>query len=320
MTHITTIKETNSAKRNNGVVHIPCPLCGADDATEIIPSTLHRVKRGNWNAYACTSSGYGRHGPIVRCNHCGLVYANPRPESEDVLNTYEAVKDPLYVEERAGRVLTFEHHLQPMEKFTGTANSRRLLDVGAYTGVFVDIATQHGWDAWGIEPSTWAVEQAQLEGLQMMLGTLESGKLKDGDFDVVTMWDVIEHVSNPMATLRAAWHVLRPGGYIVVHTMDLASPFARLMGKRWPWFMEMHLFYFTRHTMRLMLERADFEIVWMGAQGRYLQAGYLASRITALSPVLGRPLEWLMTALKLRKIPLRVNLGDLFTTYARKPV
>ena len=71
--------------------------------------------------------------------------------------------------------------------------------------------------------------------------------------------------------------------------MDLASPFARLMGKRWPWFMEMHLFYFTRHTMRMMLERAGFEIVWMGAQGRYLQAGYLASRVTALSPVLGRP-------------------------------
>lgn len=320
MTHIATLKETPSAEESTGAVHIHCCLCGADDATEIIPSTLHNVQHGNWNAYACTSSGYGRHGPIVRCNHCGMVYANPRPESDDVLTIYEAIKDPLYVEERAGRVLTFEHHLRPMEKFTGQANGRRLLDVGAYTGVFVDIATQHGWEAWGIEPSLWAVEQAQREGLQMMLGTLESSELKHSDFDVVTMWDVIEHVPDPMATLRAAWQALRPGGHIVVHTMDLASPFARLMGKRWPWFMEMHLFYFTRHTMRLMLERAGFEIVWMGAQGRYLQAGYLASRVSALSPAMGRPLEWLMSGIKFRKIPLRVNLGDLFTTYARKPV
>jgi predicted SAM-dependent methyltransferase len=153
----------------------------------------------------------------------------------------------------------------------------------------------------------------------MIVGTLETSTLQDGDFDVVTMWDVIEHVTNPTETLRAAWRVLRPGGYLVVHTMDLASPFAQLMGKRWPWFMEMHLFYFTRDTMRQMLEQANFEVVWVGAQGRYLRAGYLASRVAALTPVLGQPLEWLMTVLKLRKIPLRVNLGDLFTTYARKP-
>jgi 2-polyprenyl-3-methyl-5-hydroxy-6-metoxy-1,4-benzoquinol methylase len=317
VTHSTT--DNGSTQDNPSAVHVACCLCGADTVTEIIPSTLHQIERGNWNAYACTSSGYGRHGPIVRCNHCGLVYANPRPVSGDVLTIYEAVKDPLYVEERAGRILTFEHHLQPMEKFSGPANGRRLLDVGAYTGVFVDIASHHGWDAWGIEPSLWAVEQARLDGLQMMSGTLESSTLKDSDFDVVTMWDVIEHVSNPMETLRAAWRVLRPGGFLVVHTMDLASPFARFMGKRWPWFMEMHLFYFTRKTMRLMLERAQFEVIWMGAQGRYLQAGYLASRITALSPVLGASLEWIMRVLKLRKIPLRVNLGDLFTTYARKP-
>ena len=313
------IRNTDSAEGGAPTTSTTCCLCGADDTTEIIPSTLDRVRRGNWNAYACTSSGYGRHGPIVRCGCCGLVYANPRPKNDEVLTIYEAVSDPLYVEERAGRVLTFEHHLQPMEEFTGPAKGRRLLDVGAYTGVFVDIATQHGWDAWGIEPSRWAVEQARREGLPMMEGTLETSILQDDDFDVVTMWDVIEHVANPVETIRAAWRVLRPGGYLVVHTMDLASPFAQLMGKRWPWFMEMHLFYFTRATMRQILSQANFEIVWMGAQGRYLQAGYLASRVTALSRVFGRPLEWFMTVLKLRKIPLRVNLGDLFTTYARKP-
>lgn len=313
------IRNTDSAEGGAPTTSTTCCLCGADDTTEIIPSTLDRVRRGNWNAYACTSSGYGRHGPIVRCGCCGLVYANPRPKNDEVLTIYEAVSDPLYVEERAGRVLTFEHHLQPMEEFTGPAKGRRLLDVGAYTGVFVDIATQHGWDAWGIEPSRWAVEQARREGLPMMEGTLETSILQEGDFDVVTMWDVIEHVANPVETIHAAWRVLRPGGYLVVHTMDLASPFAQLMGKRWPWFMEMHLFYFTRATMRQILSQANFEIVWMGAQGRYLQAGYLASRVTALSRVFGRPLEWFMTVLKLRKIPLRVNLGDLFTTYARKP-
>lgn len=298
--------------------HIRCNLCGADDYVVRIPSTLDRQKHADWNSYACTSGGYGYHGPIVACNQCGFVYADPRPQSAEVLDIYEAVQDPLYVEEREGRVLTFEHHLRPMERFTGPANGRRLLDVGAHTGVFVDIATRHGWDAWGVEPSTWAVEQARAQGLQMHLGTLENADFPAGHFSVVTMWDVIEHVPDPFSTLQAAWRALEPGGLLVVHTMDIDSLFSRLMGRRWPWYMEMHLFYFSRHTLVAMLNKAGFRVRWMGAQGRYLQAGYLASRVTALLPLVGRPLERLVTWLKLREVALRIDLGDLFTTYAQK--
>jgi len=298
--------------------NVRCNLCGADDYVVHIPSTLPSAKNSDWSAYACTSGGYGRHGPIVQCRKCGFVYATPRPQSGSVLEIYEAVQDPLYQEERQGRILTFEQHLKPMTRFTGKAEGRRLLDVGAYTGVFVDIAARHGWDAMGIEPSAWAVEQARAQGLAVTLGTLDDADFSDGYFSAVTMWDVIEHVSDPLRTLQAAWRVLEPGGFLVVHTMDIDSLFSRLMGKRWPWYMEMHLFYFSRRTMVEMLNKVGFEVVWMGAQGRYLQMGYLASRVTALLPSLGRPLEKLITRLNLRKLPLRINLGDLFTTYARK--
>ncbi|MGC9468022.1 MAG: class I SAM-dependent methyltransferase [Anaerolineae bacterium] len=301
------------------VVETTCSLCGANRAVEIIPSTLSQTKDEDWSAYACTSGGYGRHGPIVRCTNCGLVYADPRPHNDEVIEIYSAVKDPLYVAERAGRILTFEHHLKPMEQFTGPAQGRRLLDVGAYTGIFVEIAAKHGWDAWGVEPSAWAVEEGRQQGLQMLLGTLEDVDIPANSYSVVTMWDVIEHVAEPLETLQAAWRVLEPDGYLVVHTMDLDSALARLMGRRWPWFMEMHLTYFTRTTLRKMLDKAGFSVSWMGAQGRYLQAGYLANRVTALFPLLGRPLEWFVAKTGLAKLPLRINLGDLFTTYARKP-
>jgi len=309
-----------SAGEEPTALGIPCSLCGADDAVEVLPSTLSKGEHGEWSAYACTSGGYGRHGPIVRCRQCGLVYAAPRPAHDEVLDLYTAVQDPLYVAERAGRILTFENHLKPMERFTGPAGGRRLLDVGAYTGVFVEIAARHGWDAWGVEPSAWAVEEARRQGLQMVLGTLEDGSFPASSYSVVTLWDVIEHVDNPLLTLQAAWRALEPGGYLVVHTMDLNSLFARLMGKRWPWFMEMHLTYFTRATLYAMLVKAGFSVTWMGAQGRYLHAGYLASRVTALLPPVGRPLERVISAIGLNQRPVRVNLGDLFTTYARKPV
>ncbi len=90
------------------------------------------------------------------------------------------------------------------------------------------------------------------------------------------------------------------------------------MGARWPWLMEMHIYYFDRRTLRAMLARAGFTVQAIRAQGRYLRLGYLANRLAALVPWLGRPAERLITRLGLRGVPVAVNLGDLCTAYARK--
>lgn len=298
---------------------VACNLCGADDTFVRFPNTLPSGQSPtDWTAYRCTHGGYGIHPPIVQCRRCGLVYANPRQGDSLVLETYEAVQDPLYVEEREGRVLTFERHLRPLERLTGPPAGRALLDVGAYTGVFVEIAASHGWDAWGVEPSRWAVAEARKRGLNVVRGTAGTADLPEDTFDVVTMWDVIEHLTDPLAELRHAQRLLKPGGFLVVHTMDIGSPFARLMGGRWPWLMEMHLYYFTRRTLRMMLEEAGLSVLRIRAQGRYLRLGYLMNRVTALMPWLGRPAERLVTRLKLRGVSMAVNLGDLCTAYARK--
>jgi SAM-dependent methyltransferase len=296
--------------------HVRCNLCGSDDAAVVYPSTLKQS--GDWRAFRCTHSGYGTHPPIVRCRRCGLVYTDPRPDGIDILETYQAVEDPLYIEEREGRVLTFEHHLKPLEQLAGAPDGRPLLDVGAYTGVFVEIAAQHGWDAWGVEPSRWAVERARSRGLQVVQGTLETANLPAGHFDVLTMWDVIEHLTDPREALSQAHRLLAPDGLLVVHTIDIESLFARLMGASWPWLMEMHIYYFSRRTLRAMLERCGFQVLSDKPQGRFLRLGYLMNRVGALVPFLGRPTEWLVTKVGLRGLAVPVNLGDLFTAYARK--
>jgi len=298
--------------------HVRCNLCGADDAVVRYPCTIKQGESGDWRAFRCTHSGYGQHHTIVQCRQCGLVYTDPRPDGHDIIETYQTVEDLLYIEEREGRVLTFEHHLKPLERLTGSPNGRLLLDVGCYTGVFVEIAAGHGWDAWGVEPSRWAVGQAQARGLHVVQGTLETADLPQATFDVVTMWDVIEHVTDPLRTLQQAYRLLKPGGLVVVHTIDIESPFARLMGARWPWLMEMHIYYFSRRTLRAMLEKCGFQVLSDRPQGRYLRLGYLMNRVAALIPPVGRPAEWLVTKLGLRGLAVPVNLGDLFTAYARR--
>ena len=299
--------------------HVACDLCGSDDFKIRFPNTLQDGAVGDLSAFQCTSSGYGRHHTIVQCLKCGLVYANPRFDNGEMLARYQAVEDPLYVEEREGRVLTFERHLRPREEMMPPGDGRRLLDVGCHVGVFVEIAARHGWDAWGVEPSQWAAAHARQNGLQVVEGTMATAGLEDASFDVITMWDVIEHVEGPSAEVQEAFQLLKPGGLLVIHTMDLNSPFARLMGQRWPWLMEMHIYYFTRRTLSALVQKAGLEALLIKSQGRYLRLGYLATRIAAFSRPLGHALAWLFDRLRLSQRAIPINLGDLVTLYARKP-
>lgn len=297
---------------------IPCNLCGSRDSILLYPSSL-TSSTPNASDFRCTSAAYGIHPPIVRCVHCGLVYANPRWDSTVVHDSYSLVEDPTYVEEREGRVLTFTRNLKPFEDLVSQqATTRRLLDVGCHIGVMVELAQERGWEAWGVEPSTWASNQARARGLKVITGTLADANLKQGYFDVVTMWDVIEHLTDPAAEIQRVHASLRPGGIFAVHTIDIESLFARLMGKRWPWLMEMHLYYFSPRTLGRMLEEHGFQVVRSSAQGRFLRVGYLATRLEPYNKSVSGVIKAATGRLNVGKLAIPVNFGDLFTLYARK--
>ncbi len=298
--------------------NIACNLCGSRNAAQVYPSSL-TADTLNPSEFRCTSSAYGVHPPIVRCRDCGLVYTNPRWDSAMVRENYALVQDPTYVEEREGRVLTFGRNLRPFEQLVGSnSHTRRLLDVGCHIGVMVELAKECGWEAWGVEPSTWAADQARQRGLQVITGTLADAGLPEDYFDVVTMWDVIEHLTDPADEVRQVRRVLKPNGVFAVHTIDIESRFARFMGKRWPWLMEMHLYYFSPRTLSKLLGRHGFEVIRSSAQGRYLRLGYFTTRIEPYNRPLAHALQAVTNRLNLNRVAIPVNFGDLFTLYARK--
>jgi cyclopropane fatty-acyl-phospholipid synthase-like methyltransferase len=299
------------------MIRVNCNLCGADDWQVKIPSTLNG-SRLQVDAFRCTSPGYGKHAQIVQCQECGLVYANPRWSDEELIEAYAAVEDEIYQEERRGRELTFAKHLRSLERRVGEAGGRSLLDVGAYIGVFVEVAAAAGWEVWGVEPSVWAVEQAQRRGLRVVQGTQDLPLSQGRQFDVITMWDVIEHFDDPSSEIAKSFQLLKPGGWLAIHTMDIDSLTARLMGRRWPWFMDMHLFYFSQKSLAQMLHKNGFEVIWSGAVGRYLRMGYLTTRMAGLHRPLGHLAKWLANLLRLNAVAVPVNFGDLFTVYARR--
>ena len=299
--------------------YVACNLCSSRNSEILYPSTLPASPTaGDIEHFRCTSDNYGRHHTIVKCRSCGLVYVNPHRNADAILHNYEEVVDNLYVEEREGRVLTFQRNLRPLEELMPPDRGRRLLDVGCHIGVFLEIAQERGWEAWGIEPSHWAAREARSRGLQVIEGTLDDVHLAEEAFDVITLWDVIEHLTDPLRELRESYRLLRKGGLICSHTMNVESPLARLMGPRWPWLMEMHLYYFSPRTLGEMLRKAGFTVVKMVNQGRFLRLGYLTTRIKPYSSLIAGGMSRLVTALGLKDKAVPINLGDLFTAFARK--
>lgn len=276
----------------------PCPCCHGD---AIEPFASH--------------AGFS----IVACRECGLRYLDPQPtvnELEELYSesyfTHEGTGLPgydRYLEELDNHRRTFDDRLPLLPAH---AQESRILDVGAAVGAFVERARFAGWQAEGVEPSTWAAAYARdILRQPVATGTLEGAEYPAATFDVVTLWEVIEHLPEPLSTLREIHRVLKPGGFLALSTPDARSPVSQLLGRRWPGWRKVpeHLFFFDRRTLRKLLGDAGFEV----AKERYVSLtvsrGYLLDRVREIAGWRGSrrsTSDWLSRS-------VRVNPGyDLF--------
>lgn len=227
-----------------------CALCGSDQSTEyaIIPDLL--LDRPHVTAR------------LVRCSACGLIYQNPRPTPDEMGQhyppTYESYSDHR-AQSRCLRRRAFEYGMAKRCRFvTDQVQSGRLLDLGCAAGLFLVAMRERGWEVQGVEVSEetarFAREQHKLD---VFAGTLEDAALPDAHFDAVTMWDVLEHVHDPVATLREVRRILKPGGVLVVRVPNLASWDARFFGDCWAGLdAPRHLYVFTPETLHVVEAQA----------------------------------------------------------------
>jgi SAM-dependent methyltransferase len=152
----------------------------------------------------------------------------------------------------------------------GLTDDRRLLDVGCSYGFFLDSARQRGWTVTGVEPAAVPAAHAKDKyGLEVHLGVLEDAGLPAGSYDVVTIRHVLEHVPDPLETLRQAHSLTAPNGLVLVAVPNLGSLPGRWLGRDWWWIdPPTHLTYFKQRTLGDMLDRAGFlPLHWETARG-----------------------------------------------------
>ena len=290
-----------------------CALCGATAQALVYPaSTSGPPLPGE---FSCTSGALALHDDIVQCSACGMVSSVPALDAEGIREAYEGVVDDDYLAEEEGRRELFAWVLRSLSGYV--VPGRRLLELGANVGLFLDVARAAGWNAVGYEPSRWAVETGrQRFGVDLREGVLEDVDEPPGSFDAVVSLDVLEHLVDPLAALRRLGALAGPDGLVTLSTVNVSSIHARLRKERWPWLIRPHLHYFSPETLHAMLLAAGLRPVEWNVVPRSFRVSYVAGR---LGSNLG-PLGPAATALS-RVADVRVPvgwLGDVVLVHARQ--
>lgn len=196
------------------------------------------------------------------------------------------------------------------------------LDVGCATGDFMVAAHAKVTEVQGIDISDFAVNETKARGLvNVMLGDFVELEMGLNEFDLVTMWDTVEHVRDPVLTLEKAFRVTKPGGYLVLTTGDIESRIARLLGRFWHLMIPpRHLYFFSPATITRMLMKVGFQSVSVTHVGKRVPMDFLVGKfLSSVVPTVHERVLRMATLHKLGKFSAPVNFSDIMTVYARKP-
>jgi glycosyltransferase involved in cell wall biosynthesis len=263
-------------RRLHGVVEpISCAACGHEGLVLLHPATANGAPTED--DFRCTARGLGQHDDLVGCPRCGLVSARSPLDQAALVAGYAAAVDETYLDEEAARREGFAWIADRVDRFV--VGDRRLVEIGAHVGLFLAVARERGWKATGIEPSVWAVARGRDRfGVDLDEGTAETVELEPGSVDVLALLDVLEHLADPVGTLRRLRPALDDRGLLALTVLNLASTHARFRGEGWPWFTRSHLHYFDPPTLIRLLRDAGFDVVSWEDAPRTFHASYLATR------------------------------------------
>ena len=250
-----------------------CPLCGGKGAN---------VKY-KWNF-----------AHLLECK-CGFAYLDRHPSTEELNTLYSADYYASWgfageegITLGAMKKRTFSKHLSKIHEH---AEIGKILDVGCATGFFLEVAKNEGWDVYGVELSKFAANLARKKlGASIFNGFLEDSNFDNDFFDIITLFDLLEHVPSPHSFLSEVHRILKPGGKLLIVTPDMGSLSSTIMGKKWSHYKDEHLYYFSRETIKLMLQKNGFYPLSTKAALKYLSLRYIVGQFSVYKHPLITPL------------------------------
>lgn len=197
---------------------------------------------------------------LTRCSNCGFVFSARIPTNQELITYYEGYGRNDYLSP-----ITIKRYNEILDQFESVRKTNRLLDVGCGIGYFLEVAKKRGWEVYGTEYTDEAIRICQSKGIQMNQGVLDPANYQSESFDVITSFEVIEHINNPQSEINNISSLLRKGGLFYVTTPNFNSLLRYHLGEKynvicWP----EHLSYYTPSTLNRLMQANNL-------QKRYIQ-------------------------------------------------
>ena len=260
---------------------------------------------------------------VVRCRGCGLVQVLERPHKSELYNLYskDYFQRGKYIKDRA-----IENACRRRVKWlqdNGVHNRARVLDAGCATGDFIAFAKAY-FDMWGTDISEYAVSLARQQNPevsgQISCQMIDDLQFPDEFFDAIVLWDVLEHLWDPLTTLSILTRFLRTGGIVAFSTPNIGAPIARLMEKHWSLMtVPEHLCFFDRNTINLLNTKVGLETIGWMTKGTWGNIGFLIYKAVRVVPIqlpVG-VIEWARKS-SLSKLVVYIPTGDIQFCAAKK--
>ena len=255
------------------------------------------------------------------CPECRVIVQHPPPEPHAMVSYADAEyeKGGLYREYVEAREMKLEHFRRRLERLLPRVSRGRLLDIGCSCGYFMEVAAASGFQVEGLEFSRAAIAAADPEiRLHIVCSSVDEFE-SSRTYDLVTAFDLIEHVPQPKEFLRKVHRLLAPGGWLAMTTPDAGHFLRYVMGSSWPMLQPMqHLTIFSRQAMRLALQEAGFSEISFEPTTKTISYEYLTDQLRVLTPDLhkGMRIAGRILPARTRRKYRQVNIGE-FMVMAR---
>lgn len=201
-----------------------------------------------------------------KCRSCGLVFVEQSLTDEDIVDIYEK----LYPQKQGGGLVKPNLWLYGniLKKLEAYRELNKIFDIGCFDGKFLVTARLCGWGVAGVDVSAPAVEYCNdVLGLPVFNGDVYDALRYFGTQDVITLFDVFEHLRDPVKSLREIYNYLRPGGAIYLETPNNNSFTALIFKKNWCVYFPWHFFYFNPKNLKDLFENIGFRVEFMQTTG-----------------------------------------------------
>jgi SAM-dependent methyltransferase len=293
-----------------------CAVCQTEnDATQLYPGNVDE-DAFNPTVFSARRMPDRLHYRMVKCSTCGLVRSDPIADPALLARLY-AESSFTYAEHVGSLVSTYGRYLAHLADFG--ANKRALLEIGCGNGFFLEEALRQGYGVVrGVEPSTESVAKAG-ERLRpnIVCDVMRPGLFLPGEFDVVCMFQVLDHIPDPAALLQECFRLLKPGGLLLALNHNVEAFSARLLRDRSPIVDVEHTYLFSPATISKLLSDRGFIVRQAGTTRDTHTIQYL-THLIPLPALIKRALLGVLERTLVGRIRVRLSLGNLFVI-AQKP-